>query len=115
MGLNPQKGTATNKEDEMQIKEEENPNDEPLEKQVQPETTDSSEDDDSTEIRKNEEEIHMPIRGSIKWEKSRTSARVTKKPDRWGNNIMISKIEQESPPEEASLPSVIEIPNPNPM
>ena len=57
----------------------------------------------------------MPIRGSIKFEKTRTSVIATKTPDPWGNNIMISKIEQKSLPEEASLPSVIEIPNPNPM
>ena len=46
MGLIPQKGTTTNKEDEMQIKEEQNPNDETLRKQVQPENKNSSEDDD---------------------------------------------------------------------
>ena len=53
-----------------------------------------------------------PIQGTVKWEKSRTSSRVTKKPDRWGNNVMISKIEPDSVNEEESLPSVMEIPNP---
>ena len=106
LGLTSQKDTTNNNEDEIQIKEEDL-NDETVEKQLQPENTNSS-DDDSTKIRKNEEETNMPIRGSIKWEKSRTSARVTKKPDRWGNNIMVSKIdkiEQESLPEEASPPA----------
>ena len=64
---------------------------------------------------KNEEATNMPIKGLVKWEKSRASPRVTKKPYRWGHNIMISKIEQESLPEEASLPRVIDIPNPRPM
>ena len=52
----------------------------------------------------------LPIQGSVKWEKPRSSASVTNKPDRWDNNVMFSKIEQDSVTEEASLPSVIEIP-----
>ena len=84
-----------------------------MEKQV-PENINNYEDTDPTEMRESKEEANLPIKGSIKWEKPRTSARVTKKPNRWGNNIMISKIEKEShPEEEESLPSVIEIQNPN--
>ena len=59
-----------------------------------------------------EDEIHqlpkVPIKGAIKWEK-RISERKTKKPDRWGNNVMITKVEKESTDEEESMPSVIEI------
>ena len=84
MGLIPQKGTTINKEDEIPIKDEENPNEDSPEKQVQPETTNSGNDDEPTEMSKNEEATNMPITGSIKWEESRASARVTKKPDRWG-------------------------------
>ena len=112
MGLIPQKEKETNAEDEIQIKEE-NSTDDSMEKQV-PENIQNYEDADPTEMRESEEEASLPIKGSIKWEKPRTSARVTKKPDRWGNNIMRSKIEKESQPEEEeSLPSVIEIQNPN--
>ena len=55
------------------------------------------------------------IQGPKKWEKqnsnkARCSAGVTKKDDRWGNNVMISKIEQESNAD--SFPSVFVIPNP---
>ena len=50
----------------------------------------------------------IPAKKSVKWEK-RCSERVTKKTDRWGNNVMISKIEKESTDgEEESLPSVFE-------
>ena len=84
-----------------------------MEKQV-PENIQNYEDADPTGMRESEEDASLPIKGSIKWENPRTSARVTKKPDRWSNNIMISKIEKESQPEEEeSLPSVIEIQNPN--
>ena len=38
----------------------------------------------------------VPIRGTIKWEKKRISSRATKKPDRQGNNIVISKVEAAS-------------------
>ena len=112
MGLIPQKEKETKTKDEIQISEEENTTDDPMEKQV-PENINNYEDADPTEMRESEEEANLPIKGSIKWEKPRTSARVTKNPDRWGNNIMISKIEKESQPEEESLPSVIEIQNPN--
>ena len=51
------------------------------------------------------------LQETIKWEKKRSSNRVTKKPDRLGNNIMISKVEAPSSQEEQSLPSVYEIAN----
>ena len=55
----------------------------------------------------------VPMKGSVTWEK-RVSSRVTKKPDRLGNNIMISKIEaDQSSQGEESLPSVYEIKKPN--
>ena len=67
-----------------------------------------------------EDPKRIPVKGTVKWEKernsaerARTSTRVTKKPDRWGNNIMVTKIEASSA-ENESLPSVIEIANPNP-
>ena len=47
----------------------------------------------------------VSIQGTIKWEKKKLSSRVTKKPDRLGNN-MISKVEATSSQEEESLPSV---------
>ena len=59
-----------------------------------------------------EEEIDqlpkIPIRGTVKWEK-RSSERKTKKPDRWGKNVIITKVEKESTDEEESLPSVFEL------
>ena len=68
-----------------------------------------------------EDPKRIPVKGTVKWEKernsaerARTSTRVTKKPDRWGNNIMVTKIEEASSAESESLPSVIEIANPNP-
>ena len=64
------------------------------------------------EIQSEEDEIHQlpkaPIKGAVKWEK-RISERKTKKPDRWGNNFMVTKVEKESTDEEESLPSVFEI------
>ena len=55
----------------------------------------------------------VPIKGSVKWEE-RASSRVTKKPDRLGINIMISKVEaDQSSQEEESLSSVYEIKKPN--
>ena len=41
------------------------------------------------------EQSRIPAKESVKWEKC-CSERVTKKPDRWENNVMISKIESES-------------------
>ena len=40
---------------------------------------------------------------------ARKSARVSKKPDRWGHNVMVTKIEEASNDEEESVPSVLEI------
>ena len=55
------------------------------------------------------ESPRIPAKEPVKWEK-RCSERVTKMPNCWGNNVMISKIEKESTEgEEESLPSVIEI------
>ena len=68
-----------------------------------------------------EDPKRIPVKGTVKWEKernsaerARTSTRVTKKPDRWGNNIMVTRIEEVSSAENESLPTVIEIANPNP-
>ena len=84
------------------------------EQQAQPEHATSGGDGESVEWGRSEEDsTMMPIKGSVKWQKPRSPVRVTKKPDRWGNNFEISRIEQEYLTEEASLPSVIEIPNPN--
>ena len=64
------------------------------------------------EIQSEEDEIShlpkVPIKGAVKWEK-RISERKPKKPDRWGNNVMVTKVEKESTDEEESLPSVFEI------
>ena len=110
MGLIPQSELTTNDEIDVHIKQEENPAEETIE---QPETTSNDkEEEEQLQSDTTDETTNWPIKGSIKWEKSRSSARVTKKPDRWGNNIMISKIEPESSVKEESLPSVIEIPNP---
>ena len=69
---------------------------------------------------KEEEQKGIPVKGTVKWEKernsderARTSTRVTKKPERWGNNVMVKKIEEASNTENESLPSVFEIANPN--
>ena len=64
------------------------------------------------EAQSKEEEIDQlpkdPIKGAVKWEK-RSSEIKTKKPDRWGNNVMITKVEKESTDEKESLQSVFEI------
>ena len=75
----------------------------------------SSTGEDQTGEQEMAEQETLPINGSIKRGKPRSSTRVTKKPDRWGNNVMITKVEQESVIEEASEPSVIEIPAPKAM
>ena len=64
---------------------------------------------ESMEEEKNKEK-KVPVKGQIKWEKvaQRSSTRTQKKPDWLGNNIMVTKIEQESSVGE-SLPSVYEI------
>ena len=59
------------------------------------------------------------MKGTVKWEKKaserRASERTTKKPDRWGNNVMMTKVERESNDEEdETLPSVFEIKTPIP-
>ena len=66
----------------------------------------------------NEDQINeppkIPVKGTAKWEKKaserRASEGTTKKRDRWGNNVMITKVEKVSNDEEnESLPSVFEI------
>ena len=65
-------------------------------------------------ISTDKEEIRrLPISGTVKWEKARSSARVSKKPERWGHNVMVTKIEATSSAEEESLPRVFEIQKPN--
>ena len=59
-----------------------------------------------------EENQKLPITGTVKWEKARSSQRVPKKPDKWGHNIMVTKIEAMSSAEEESLPSLYEIQKP---
>ena len=83
----------------------------PIEAEIEtPQTTQKE------EIQSEEDEINqlpkVPIKGAVKWEK-RISERKTKKPDRWGNNVMVTKVEKESTDEEESLPSVFEIPQTN--
>ena len=50
-----------------------------------------------------------PSQGTVKWEKTRTSAREKKQPDWLGLNIMVTKVEALSNEVEESLPSVFEI------
>ena len=93
MGLMPQKRTESEKDVDVQIKNEENPNEGIPEQQVQSEPTISGDDSEPPEMgRKEEDSTLMLIKESVKWEKPRSSARVTKKPDRRGNNIMMKKI-----------------------
>ena len=35
-----------------------------------------------------EEDQKLPVSGTAKWEKARSSARVSKKPDIWGHDVM---------------------------
>ena len=96
----------SSEEDAIEQTEEENEAE--LEKEDEQETSANKQNAPSTSGAKG-----VPIKGSVKWEK-RASSRVTKKPDRLGNNIMISKIEpDQSSQEEESLPSVYEIKKPN--
>ena len=38
----------------------------------------------------------MPLQGELKWEKNpRVSPGTTTKPDRWGNDVMFTKVEKE--------------------
>ena len=54
----------------------------------------------------------VPLKGKVKWEKIRSSNKVSKKPKWLGHNVMVNKIEQNFSLERASLPSVNNIPNP---
>ena len=67
----------------------------------------------TTATQEKEDIQKLPISGTVKWENARSSARVSKKPDRWGHNVMVTKLEAASSVEEKSLPSVFEIQNPN--
>ena len=67
----------------------------------------------NTAIEEKEEIQNFPVSGTVKWEKARCSSRISKKPDRRGHNIMVTKIEATSSAEEESLPSVFEIQKPN--
>ena len=84
MGLFPQGEPTTNNENEIQIKREENSTEETPKQQLQPGNSSSdNEEEESIQPNNSEEATQMPIKGSIKWERPRTSARVTKKLDRW--------------------------------
>ena len=67
----------------------------------------------TTATQEKEEIPKLRISGTVKWEKARSSARVSKKPDRCGHNVMVTKVEAASSVEEKSLPSKFEIQNPN--
>ena len=118
MGISHQKQVEENKSPHHEEEEkttippvkEEQDNEESLTHKDQEEQTANSEDEIESAEKSTLEST--PIQGTVKWEKSRTSSRVTKKPDRWGNNVMIAKIEPDSANEEENLPSVMEIPNP---
>ena len=69
--------------------------------------------DQNTAIEEKEETQKVSVSETVKWEKARSSSRISKKPDRWGHNIMMTKIEATSSAEEESLPSVFEIQKPN--
>ena len=118
MGISHQKQVEENKSPHHEEEEkttippvkEEQDNEESLTHRDQEEQTANSEDEIESAEKSTLESA--PIQGTVKWEKSRTSSRVTKRPDRWGNNVMIAKIEPDSANEEENLPSVMEIPNP---
>ena len=120
MGISYQKQVEENKQTHHEEEEkttiqpvkEEQDNEERMTHRDQEEQTATANSGDETESAEKSTLESTPIQGTVKWEKSRTSSRVTKKPDRWGNNVMIAKIEPDSANEEESLPSVMEIPNP---
>ena len=60
-----------------------------------------------------EEAQKFSVSGTVKREKARSSKRVSKKPYRWGHNVIVTKIEEASSAENVSLSSVFEIQNPN--
>ena len=100
----PQEGSAeANSADESTI---------PANEEKEMKTTESMEEEKEKQEEKNKEK-KVPVKGQIKWEKvaQRSSTRTQKKPNWLGNNIMVTKIEQESRVGE-SLPSVYEIPPP---
>ena len=66
---------------------------------------------DETEAKSSEKKV--PTKSQVKWEKKTltNSSSIPRKPDLLGNNVMVSKVEQESSVGE-SMPSVYEIPAP---
>ena len=74
---------------------------------------DDNPEEQNAAIKEKEEIQNFPVSGTVKWEKARSSSRISKKPDRWGHNVVVTKIEAISRAEEKSLPSVFEIQKPN--
>ena len=125
---NPNMYIAPNPEDDQnrQWKEEKEstipePQEEEESSNGEPESTIPYAEPQEAENNQEEDPKRIPVKSTVKWEKernsaerARTSTRVTKKPDRLGNNIMVTKIEEASSSENESLPSVFEIANPNP-
>ena len=101
MGISHQKQVEENKSPHHEEEEkttippgnEEQDNEESLTHKDQEQTANSEDEIESAEKSTLES---TPIQGTVKWEKPRTSSRVTKQPDRWGNNVMIAKIEPDS-------------------
>ena len=86
----------------------------PEQPQIKNETNSSVNNEERQPISQEKEEGQKPpIKGTVKWEKARSSQRVPKKPDRWGHKIMVTKIKAMSNAEEERLPSVYEIQQPN--
>ena len=88
--------TQTKKKKKLTIqkKSKANPQKEEAESELQI-TNDKRQEEIAQTAEPTSEPPRIPAKKSVKWEK-RCSERVTKKPDRWGNNVMISKIEKES-------------------
>ena len=82
----------------------------PANEEKEMKTTESMEEEEKEKQEEKSKEKKVPVKGQIKWEKvaQRSSTKTQKKPDWLGNNIMVTKIEQESSVGE-SLPSVNEI------
>ena len=114
----PQKEQTAHRE--QQLEEEEIVAQDEKEREVSPEQTvqikesksEIEEASEKEETLDEQEKKNAPIKGNVKWEKEkrpiRSSTRNHKKPNWLGNNIMVTKLEQESCTEE-SLPSVFEI------
>ena len=85
----------------------------PANEEKEMKTTESMEEEEKEKQEEKNKEKKVHVNGQIKLEKvaQRSSTRTQKKLDWLGNNIMVTKIEQESSVGE-SLPSVYEIPPP---